>query len=127
MTTLKYTGTAHFRELKKSDFNHHEGVEGEAIKIARHDIFPEQNSKNYPTTVEVSQETADWLVENEAGDWAVVEAKEAEKLQDNQDENSDAGGELSTAPNASDAPSGAPDPASRTSQASKKASSTPPR
>jgi hypothetical protein len=126
MTTLKYTGTAHFREIKKSDFSHHEGVEGEAIKVARHDIFHEQNFKKYPTAVEVSQETADWLVENEPGDWEVVEDQTAEEA-DTSEEGDAAGGEVITTPNASGTPSGSPDSPSQTPRASKTASSTRPR
>lgn len=118
MTTLKYTGQAHFREIGKADFSQH-GVDQNAIKVARHDIFPQDNHKNYKTTIEVSDEAATWLLEHEAGEWEVVEDEDQEKSQD-----SPADEVENPPPSASDAPDGVGLPAGpRTPRASKKASS----
>lgn len=136
---LKYTGSSHFRELNKSDFTRH-NVEGAHIRIARHDIFPEDNREGYNTVVEVPDETGQWLLDNEAGDWAKVEddeqsseekssnKPEGEGEQSSEEKSSNesaAGGEQSTSPSSSDAPDGIGlESSSRTPGASSRASST---
>lgn len=129
MTTLKYTGTAHFREIGKADLTRH-GVDNQgAFKVARHDIFPEHNWKNYDTTVDVSDEAAEWLLANEPGEWAVVEDKDAEASKSNapagDGEQLSGDGQPTSSPDASDAPDGVGlDPSPRTAGTAKKASST---
>lgn len=122
MPKLKYLGPSHFREIGKADFTS-VGVDQTAIKVARHDLFPEQKDKKYDDSVEVSQEAADWLLENEKGSWEVIEEEQPESS-DDESERAPAPdeGEQSSSPNASDAPDSVGlDTASRTPEAGTRA------
>lgn len=132
MPTLRYVGQSHFREIGKADFTAL-GFDTPAVKVARYDIAPDQNWKNYGTDVDVTQDAADWLLENEPGDWEVTLEDDSEPDDEDADltpaqarraKKKQAADEKNPSPNASDAPSGSPESASVTTGGTSTTSST---
>lgn len=72
MPTLEYVGGSHFRSITAADFKKVGLEDAEAINLARSDVSVLRNTKNLPSTVEVSDEVAAFLLKNEKKDWKQV-------------------------------------------------------
>lgn len=92
MPTLKYVGPSHFRKLSVADLAA-EGIQVDSdIHIANDGIFRRQNPGRVPTTVEVSDEVADFLLRYEKNDWKALTEKQEEKLAETQNASDNASG-----------------------------------
>lgn len=69
MRNLKFTGSAHVREISAKDFATIGFEDADALKIDRR-INP---------VAEVPDDIADWLLANEKGDWKEVNDEQAER------------------------------------------------
>lgn len=78
--TVKYVGTAGIREVTAADFKR-AGFDGQkAIKVAGPNLNNPAVAKRTDKTAEVSDEVAEWLVENE--DFEVVESGDDDEEED---------------------------------------------
>lgn len=70
---LKYVGASHYREISKADFQKVGVEDQEKIRVAGESALVRAHDYKTPQVVEVSEDAADFLLNEEADDWEETE------------------------------------------------------
>jgi hypothetical protein len=112
MKTLQYVGTSHFREITGENFKALGLDETRPVRVAAVHVPLERNVNRWEYFVELTNETADWLLQYEKGDWEEVDKEELLTVDELQVESTLAAGASGEGELPSQNPDGAPDASS---------------